>query len=242
MVEKNEYLQEDGHGRFTENVIKDLKFLPHSSNCFNYHNKRIIDNQEISLIFIYKSNIEPINIYPLYLLQKYNYNVIKINLSAIISSEGVKLDMKNYNDREQLKSITTSNTLLQYLKGYDDVFCLFLLYTLKQNTDLSVFLLSTDKFEDIKGDLNNINDFVDNKKSNYIERIYVKDINDTSIDLYIDSLLINNMGFDVTRISRKVSDKKIYRNGSNKNIKTDYYTYYKKYLKYKKKYIELSNK
>jgi hypothetical protein len=242
IVERTEYLQEDGKGKFEEDFLNGQEILPHSSNCFNDHHGRIINNDEVTLIFIHKREDKDLNLNPLYLLKKYNYNVIKINLSAIISYEGYKFDMSIEDQRVEILGIINSNSLIKYLKEYDDAFCLLLLNTLKKNIDFSVFLLSTDKFEDIRGNLNDINDFFNNTRLNYLEYIYIKDINNIPVNLYIDYLLINNIGFDVRNFSRKVSDKKIYRRIDKVNIPYNYYTYYKKYLKYKQKYLKLSNK
>jgi hypothetical protein len=241
LIEKIEYLNEDGYIKFpTDNLI----FYPHSCNCFINHKGVIIKPEEVTLIFIYKGNLTinaPINNYPLLLLQKYNYNILKIKLSAIISSDGVKFNMDKQQERINLELRTSHDSFLHYLKEFDDSFCIFLLYTLKQNIDLSVFLLSTDKYQDIRGKLYDINDSFIKTRTNYIEKIIIQNINDVNIDFDYDLSLMNNVGVDVKKIQTQKSIKEIYRMQEFENSKTNYNIFYKKYLKYKQKYLNLKN-
>jgi len=239
MVEKSEYLQENGHEKFSD--ITNLEFYPHSTNCFINHKGNIIKPEEVTLIFIYKGIMEDINMIPLLILQKYNYNILLIKVSAIISSDGVMLDMKNGANRQIIDSKIQLNSLLKYLKEFDDSFCIFLLCTLKKNTDFSVFLLSTDNYLDISEKFYDINDSFKNTIPNYIDKIIIKDINNVSINFNYDISLMNNVGIDVKKIRIIKSVRQIYRNQGLNNDKTNFNIFYKKYLKYKQKYLKLKN-
>ncbi len=239
MVEKSEYLQDNGQEKFSD--ITNLEFHPHSTNCFINHKGNIIKPEEVTLIFIYKGIMEDINMLPLLILQKYNYNILLIKVSAIISSDGVMLDMKNGANRQIIDSKIQLNSLLKYLKEFDDSFCIFLLCTLKKNTDFSVFLLSTDNYLDISEKFNDINDSFKNTMPNYIDKIIIKDINNVSINFNYDISLMNNVGIDVKKIRIMKSVRQIYRNQGFNNDKTNFNIFYKKYLKYKQKYLKLKN-
>jgi hypothetical protein len=246
LLERSENLREDGYGEISD--TNSYYFYPHTCNCFINRKGEIIKPEEVTLIFIHKSDlILSENIHPLLILQKYNYNVLKIKVSAIISFDGEKLNMDQGKDRTTLNQKTKHDTFLHYLKEFDDSFCIFLLYTLKQNAALSVFLLSTDKYVDIKGSLYDINDSFIKTRSRYmdkyIEKIIIDNINDEPIYFDYDLSLMNTVGVDVKKISSQMSDKQIYRKQefSTINTNTNYNIFYKKYLKYKQKYLKLKN-